>query len=307
MISKNLAQKVLAVILSGLLLCGCTLGQTAAPSFLASASPTFFSPSWETFTPTPSPTATITETATLTLTPAASATPTWAWNPAGNATVPILLYHHISDEAPGSRYYVTVAEFKQQMESLKEWGYTTISISLLVEALKNGAALPPRPIVITFDDGHQSVYDNAFPIMQKLGLTGVVYIVANRLESRDFMDVPELKEMIAAGWEVGAHSMTHADLTLNHKNLRYEIHDSRVTLQDALGVHVDTFAYPYGTIDSVVGQKTVDYGYDAAVGLGRSWQHTPATLFYLSRIEVYGGLEIKNFAALLPWSEPLSN
>jgi peptidoglycan/xylan/chitin deacetylase (PgdA/CDA1 family) len=232
-------------------------------------------------------------------------TPIWAFNPAGAASVPILLYHHISDEAPGTRYYVTPAEFKKEMEDLQRWGYTTIPISLLVDALKSGASLPPRPIVITFDDGHQSVYDNAFPIMKKLGMVGVVYIVANRLQSKDFMDVAELKEMIDSGWEVGAHSMTHADLTLNHGNLRSEILDSRLTLESALGVHVPTFAYPFGAVDSTVAQKTADYGFKAAVGLGRSWEHTLGTLYYLSRIEVYGGLETQAFAALLPWHEPL--
>ena len=258
---------------------------TLTPSATATPLPTY----------TPSPTAT--NTATL--------TPQWILNESGYAAVPILLYHHISDEQPFSRFYVGPAAFEEQMRSLQDWGYTTISMSLFIEALTEGAELPPRPIVITFDDGHSSVYENAFPVMQELGFIGVNYIVATRLESENFMDTEQLLEMQDAGWEVGGHSMTHSDLTEIHDEARYEILEPRLILEEALGSDVDTFAYPFGAIDSFVADRVQDYGYSAGIGLGPSWEHGWATLFYISRIEVYGGTDLAGFAGILPWSGPL--
>lgn len=257
-------------------------------------------------TSTPSPSPTVTQTATITLTPEPSLTPTptWAWNEPGEVIAPILLYHHISDDNPTSRYYVSPADFEWQMRSLKEWGYTPITISLLVEALLTGAELPPRPIVITFDDGHLNVYENAFPLMQELGFVGVMYVVSNWLEANTFVHADHLQEMVAAGWEVGSHSMTHVDLTQNHDRIHPEVRTSMLDIQDAVGAPVQTFAYPFGYIDPYVVNKTVNYGYEAAVGLGSSWDHTLDSRYYLSRIEIQNGIDQQTFASLLPWSSP---
>lgn len=187
------------------------------------------------------------------------------------------------------------------MLMLKELGYTGINITKLVNVLLQGGELPERPVAITFDDGDMDVYQNAFPIMQALGLVGTFYIVGTRLNSRDFIGVDQLKEMIAAGWDVGCHSMTHIDLTLNHDALTYEAGSCKSLLQDELGIPINTFAYPYGSIDEFVAGKVVKYGYTAAVGLGTSTEHDWGTLFYLSRREVQNNYDSAAFLALLPW------
>ena len=82
------------------------------------------------------------------------------------ATVPILLYHSISDEnSEDNRYAVSVADFKDQMERLRYWGYSPVTIKQLVDHLNKGYSLPRRPVVISFDDGYLDVYQNAFPII----------------------------------------------------------------------------------------------------------------------------------------------
>ena len=243
-------------------------------------------------TPTPPPTATPT--------PPPTAPPTWVFNNAGKVVAPILLYHHI-EENGGNRYYVSPEEFHAQMIALREWGYTTIPISLLVDALVNGAELPARPVVISFDDGDISVYENAYPIMQDVDFTGVFYIVSNRLESQGFVNVNQLKEMIVAGWEVGSHSQSHIDLPTNHDVVHAQIRQSKLDLEYALGTEIATFAYPFGTIDDYIVGKVQDYGYEAAVGLGKSWTNKLGNLYYLERIEVYGNYTLDDIAARLPW------
>src|SRR4030042_3971235 len=121
------------------------------------------------------------------------------------------------------------------MEALRGWGYSTITPSKLVVVLINGGEFPPRPVVITFDDGNSNIYENAFPIMHELGFVGAVYIVANRLQSNGFLNVEQLQEMADDGWEIGSHAMSHADLTVDTSIARYEILQSRLTLEEATG------------------------------------------------------------------------
>ncbi len=255
-----------------------------------------------TFTPTSTFTPLPTDTPTPTDTPIPTDTPAEVYNPPGEVIAPILLYHHISDTGAGNRYYITPDVFRAQLQALRDWGYTSVTVTDLVNALVNGGDLPARPVAITFDDGNLDIYQTAFPIMQEMGFVGTFYIVANRLDSKYYVHADQLQEMINAGWEIGCHSMSHIDLTLDHSVIGYEVASSRSILEDALGVSVNTFAYPYGIIDDFVVNKVSEYGYQAGMGLGTSWKHTWGTLFYMSRIEVQSSYDMAKFASLLPWS-----
>ena len=227
----------------------------------------------------------------------------WIWQGPGKLTAPILMYHDFSVEDYDQRYTLPIAEFEAQMEWLAENGYTTIPISLLVEALRFGAELPPRPVVITFDDGWKSVYTEAFPIMQHYGFTGVTYLVSGTLGAPKVLNSEQLAEMIAAGWEIGSHSHTHLALPHHHESAQAEIRQSRFALEDFLGLPVLTFAYPYGRSDEFTANKVFDSGYLAAVGLGDHCRQSKRNLYYLPRIEVRGTMSLEEFVAFMPWPE----
>jgi len=252
------------------------------------------------------PTQMVIPTSTQTSTPAFTPTPTWITQGPGKLVCPILLYHHIADSPTDSRYYVSPRNFEAQIKLLKEWGYQTIPLSLLVEAITNGTELPPRPVIITFDDGDIDVYTNAFPVMQKYDFTGVLYIVSNRLQADGFISAGQIQEMADVGWEVGSHSMSHADLTKSSKDSLYaEVVQSRHDLEEALGVPVESFAYPFG----LVKDAAVDYvhfaQYESAVGLGYTAEQGPGNLFNLQRREIKGEYDLKTFTLFLPWLELL--
>ena len=217
----------------------------------------------------------------------------------GTVDIPVLLYHHISDDLTG-RYYVPIQDFYDQMVFLKESGYKTITISEMVDVIRFGGEIPAKSIVITFDDGAIDVYENAFPIMQELGFIGTFYIVANRFNADGFAGVDELSELIEAGWEIGSHSYSHKNLTLDHTVARHEILDSRVRIGEQLGIEVQSFAYPFGMIDPYIVEKTFDYGYTNAVGLGTSWKHGASSVFYINRIEVRDTYSIEYLESILP-------
>ena len=301
---------VIRIFLIGMLiLTGCHLPQGESETTSTSVTLTTAPPSPTSTIETLPPTATITATLTSspsptppppTLTPSLTPTPTWTYNEPGQVTAPILLYHHISGEVTDSRYRVSIPAFRAQMQALDEQGYTAITISMLVEALINGGELPEKPIVITFDDGHQSVYDNAFPIMQEYGFPGVFYIVANRIyDIPDFVNIDQISTLVNAGWEIGSHGYTHLDLTQNHASAEYEITQSKTDLQSALGMQISTFAYPNGEMDPFTAQLVINAGYRAGMGLGKSITHTLYNRYYLNRIEIQGDYSLEKFNAMI--------
>jgi peptidoglycan/xylan/chitin deacetylase (PgdA/CDA1 family) len=193
-------------------------------------------------------------------------------------------------------------DFEWQMKALKDWGYTTIPISLLVSSITKGALLPPRPVVISFDDGYETVFTNAYPIMKEFGFSGVMYIVEKYIGAQEYMSTDQLTEMAENGWEIGSHSMTHPHLPANHEIVNFEAGQSKSLLASKIGVNVLTFAYPYGEIDGFVVDKVAEYGYLAAVGLGTQYVHSLKTIYYLSRIEIRNGIDTTAFASMLPWA-----
>lgn len=275
--------------------CGWTPVTTASPALInwtetplpliATASAT------QTFTPAP------------TFTASPMPTPTWVAQGPGDITVPILLYHRIDISPVDSRYYVTPQKFEEQLKLLHNWEYTTITTTQLIQAITQGTSLPPRPMLITFDDGHLDNYTAAFPIMHKYGFNGVIYLVNNYIGADQYMNATQVLEMYNAGWEVGSHSQNHYDLTkLDPDKQRQEIVEARQLLEQELGIPILTFAYPFGAKDPA----TLDYvqfaGYMGAMGASG---YTPAqgawNLFYLQRVEIKGNEDAKTFTRFLPW------
>lgn len=284
------------VLLTSALIAGCGVNVFAAPVPTA------------TLTETPLPP---TETATTlptfavlpdTSTPRPEPTPTWVVQGPDHILVPILMYHHIGISPVNSIFYVPPDKFEEEIKLLHDWNYTPITTSMLVQAITKGVSLPPRPVIISFDDANEDNYTNAFPIMKKYGFTGVLYLVVQYLNQPNYLTVAQVKEMTAAGWEIGSHTETHPDLLADATALRYEIVQSRKDLQNLIGVPVLTFAYPFGD----AGSAAVDYvhfaGYIAAMGAnGFAADQGKGNLFMLQREEIRGSEDAKTFIRFLPW------
>lgn len=272
-----------------------------SPTEPATLQPSF--PPTETVTTHPSETPLPTFTFTQIDTPI----PQWFLQGPGDLVVPILLYHHVGISPSNSPYYVSTYDFEQQMYLLHEWGYQTISVELLVRAIRDGAELPPKPIILTFDDGSVTVNTTAFPIMQKYNFTGTVYIVFNFIGLTNYMGADQIRELYANGWEVGSHSTSHVDLTERTDRQQDEIIDSRRKLQNRLGLSVLTFAYPFGAYNKDSVHFAQFAGYIAALGLGDSSLQGSRNLYYLYRMDVTSMTSLQDFAASLPWRGDMNN
>ena len=218
--------------------------------------------------------------------------------------VPILLYHHIGFSLrDDSVYYVSPEAFDRQMNLLYQWGYKTISVELLARAIREGAELPPKPVVLTFDDGGESAYTTALPIMQRYNFTGISYIVYHYVGITNYMNAEQIRALYASGWEIGSHSLSHVNLTTRPDRQEDEIVGSRRQLESLLGVPVLSFAYPFGAYD----ESSLGYvrfaGYTSAMGLGNETLQGTKNLYYLYRQAVRGTDDLQIFASRLPWRQ----
>ncbi len=116
-------------------------------------------------------------------------------------------------------------------------------------------------IFLTFDDGRDSVYDLAYPIMESYNLTGTSYVITDRVGTSQYMTLEQLKELQAAGWNIGSHSQSHVYLTtLNDSELDAQLKNSQSwLLANGFGKGAYTFAIPFGSYDSNVLQHMAQY------------------------------------------------
>lgn len=167
--------------------------------------------------------------------------------------VPILVYHEIGAIGSGDReMFIDRAVFRSHMEHLKKHGYTTITLRELYAHYAEGAQLPQKPVVLTFDDGYVGVYENGWPIMRELGFTGVLFVTGH-LGQPSYMTESQVETLLANGFELGNHTRTHRSLpTLNDEELKDEIVIFQRELESRFGVDVVSFCYPMGDYDERV-------------------------------------------------------
>ncbi len=181
-----------------------------------------------------------------------------------------------------SMLQVRPERFRAQLEVLLSAGFEFMTVAQLTR-LADGGEPPPGYAAISFDDGMRNNLTTALPIMSEYGIPGTVYMTIGFIGGRSpwvgaqadnrMMDEAELRAVVTAGWEVGAHTMTHADLSkLSYEECRSEIHESKVRLEEMLATPIETFAYPFGRRSTVAVQAARDSELRAALstGLG-SW------------------------------------
>jgi peptidoglycan/xylan/chitin deacetylase (PgdA/CDA1 family) len=209
----------------------------------------------------------------------------------GNSPVPILMYHVLANRPAGAAYpelWVSPADFAAQMDWLAAHGYHAVTLRRLFEYWRRGVALPPKPFVATFDDGYLSDFTVGLPTLRKHGWVGVLNLVVDNVTTGDIS--PGLvRRLIAAGWEIDAHTVTHPDLTtLDLARLQFEVAASRARLRKLFGGPIDFFCYPLGHYDAAVIAAVRAAGFLGATtedpGLAR-----PTEPFTLSRIRIDAG------------------
>ena len=207
--------------------------------------------------------------------------------------VPVLMYHAIGNPPAGAPYpelFVSAAGFRAQVAALAAAGYHAITLGRLWAAWHGRAPLPRKPIVLTFDDGYRGDYYHAMPALHRRGWPGVLNLLVANLHRRGWgVKTWMVRRMVAAGWEVDSHTLTHPDLTtVSAAQLWREVDRSRHVLQRLFHVPVDFFCYPAGAFDPQVEAAVRRAGYLAATS-ELPGPAEPAQGDALHRIRVNGG------------------
>jgi peptidoglycan/xylan/chitin deacetylase (PgdA/CDA1 family) len=192
-----------------------------------------------------------------------NATPQPGWEPF-TGPVPILEYHVLGNPPETEEYpelFVRRPDFRHQLEWLDENGYEAVTLEQVEDAWYRGGTLPKKPIVLSFDDGYRPQFTFALPQLRKHGWAGVLNLKA---EGSDLYE-SNVKAMIAAGWELAAHTIHHLDLTeLGPEQLEEEVAGSREMLQREFHVPVKNFCYPAGRFNPTVIEAVEAAGYEGA-------------------------------------------
>jgi peptidoglycan/xylan/chitin deacetylase (PgdA/CDA1 family) len=227
---------------------------------------------------------------------------------ARRAAVPVLMYHVIKAPPPGTRYpelWVAPERFAAEMTALRDDGYQGVTLLQVLNAWRTGTALPRRPVVVSFDDGYPSQERGAFPILRHFGWPGVLNLEVHNLGPAG-IGVGAVRRLLAAGWEVDSHTVTHPDLTtVDDTRLRAELVTSRRLLRRRLGPGVATlFCYPSGRYDARVEAAVRAAGYRAATTTQPGWATPAVDRFALPRVRVDGSDDAATVLAAVRRAEP---
>jgi peptidoglycan/xylan/chitin deacetylase (PgdA/CDA1 family) len=220
--------------------------------------------------------------------------------------VPILLYHSIAErpDAGAQEFALTPAVFAEHVRAMCAAGRTPLTVGALARALRGERALPPRPLLVTFDDGFADVMP-AVELLLSSGLAASVFVAAGSIESRGMVSQDDLRELVASGgWvEIGAHSVTHARLDeLSCGRAAAEICVSKSALESVVQAPIDSFAYPHGAYDKRVRSAVVDAGFSAAAAVKNALSHSQDDVYALARVTVTAGTTAGHIEMLLDGS-----
>jgi len=168
--------------------------------------------------------------------------------------MPIFMYHHIrdydkKDDAIGFNLSVPPSSFSNQLDSMIEKGYTTVNF----QDIENGN-MPDKPIMLTFDDGYQNFYTNAYPELKKRNMKAVVFVISG-FNSGDYLTREQILDLSQNNIEIGSHTISHPDLSIvSTEKAQNEISESKRMIESIIGKTILSFCYPAGKYN----EKTIE-------------------------------------------------
>lgn len=226
---------------------------------------------------------------------------------AEETVIPILDYHNFTTEESSS-YKINIVEFEKQMDYLSAHNYSVISLSELLAGLRAGQ-LPPKPVIITIDDGFKSTYTLAYPVLKKYNFPATLFIYTNFIEKNNgSLTWEEIREMTKNNIEIGSHTLSHCNLLKYKKNeshetylarIRREIFLSKEILESEIGRKVKFFAYPYGVYSPIIKNLVIQAGYEGILNANSMNNTLTADPFSLNRQIIFGQSSFNSFTRIL--------
>jgi peptidoglycan/xylan/chitin deacetylase (PgdA/CDA1 family) len=230
------------------------------------------------------------------------------WNlsgvdPSGYQLVPILCYHNLAPQSKG-RLVLGVKSFEEQMHYLKSQGYRVVSLKEFLEFTSLKKQLPRKSLVLTFDDGYRGFIQYAYPILKELGFTATLFVYTDYIGAGvTALSWADLKKLAAEGFDIEAHSKSHGNMRRAAtesadeytKRLAAELNVPKDLFSKNLGYLPQSLAYPYGSQDDVVVQRTKERGYVAAFTVRRQGNPSFVEPLRIHRSQIYSEMSLADF------------
>jgi peptidoglycan/xylan/chitin deacetylase (PgdA/CDA1 family) len=228
----------------------------------------------------------------------------------GAQAVPVLCYHRFG---PGQgKMVVSASQFEAQLEWLARNHYRVLKLSEVAGFLAGKQALPQRSVVITIDDGYETVHRYAFPLLKKYGFPATLFVYADFIGARDALSWAQLQELAESGLvDIQAHSKSHRNLieqangesdAAYRQSIESELRLPRAALErrlGAMGVKVHHFAYPFGDANELVLEAMRRQQYDLGLTVIPGGNAFFAHPLMLRRTMIYGDHSLDDFKARL--------
>ncbi len=219
------------------------------------------------------------------------------------------MYHYVSSPPPGAdsiRRDLSVPpdRFEEHLRRLREEGYESISLYDLALALQIGQPLPPKPVIITLDDGYRDAYTEAFPRLRQYGFTATVFVITGYLDEErpEYLTWDQVVEMEAAGMSMEPHSYTHVDLRgKDVDHIVWQVLRSKESLEARTGKTVRFFCYPSGGHDELTVRVLESAHYWGGVTTSQGIIHRSDHMFELERVRVHGYYDADDLMATIQW------
>ncbi|MGW3682333.1 polysaccharide deacetylase family protein [Streptomyces prasinus] len=224
--------------------------------------------------------------------------------------VPILMYHSVAVDPDDATRALSVSPraFAEQMAVIAARGLTPVGTALLAARWRTGRPLPARPVLITFDDGYEGVHRHALPVLAEHGFPATLFVSTGWLRGPHdtggapdtMLDWDQVRELAAAGVEIGGHSHSHPQLDqLDDRRLRSELILCKEIVSDQLGRVPASFAYPYGYSSRRVREAVRETGYAQALAVGNGLARRVQGPYALRRVTVRRSTDTAEFERLV--------
>jgi peptidoglycan/xylan/chitin deacetylase (PgdA/CDA1 family) len=224
--------------------------------------------------------------------------------------VTILVYHRFSDSADDSMT-VRMSTFEAQLRVLREHGYQIVPLREVVDWLRTpDATLPPKPVVITVDDGHRSVYEKLLPVLLRDRFMVTLFIYPSAISNASYaMTWEQLRALKQTGLvDIQSHTFWHPNFKVERRQrtpadfqqfVRMQLSKSRQRLEAQTGAQVDMLAWPFGIYDDELISLATAEGYTVGLTLDARKADRHARLLTLPRFLMTDAYGAKAFAHLL--------
>ncbi len=232
--------------------------------------------------------------------------------PLPSRIVHVFCYHGVEPETENF-YFNRTADFEEQMQTLADEGFASITCKQLADYLAGEQDIPEKSVLLTFDDGNLCVYEKACPIMEEYGFKATLFLITGSMGGKTRMDWQHVRDLHSRGYEIGAHTVTHANLTKRSEGQSVEEHEASVVkelteskekIEQMIDEPVVAVAYPYGNYDEFVMSAVREAGYRLGFSIDRGAVDEQSSAWRLPRQMVVRDNSLRTFKRWLA-QEPL--